>query len=83
MIEDHKEENGGASFDDVYQNLKYPKSVDLKETNESNYLMLMQAIGEDLDQSDPQFNLKEKAVHSIASGYIKNRIASDILIREF
>ena len=45
LIEDHKEEQHGAHFDDVYQNLSFAKAVDLKETNESNYLMVMQTIG--------------------------------------
>ena len=44
IIEDHKEING-AKFDDIYHNLNYQNAQKLKETNESNYLTVLQTIG--------------------------------------
>ena len=35
-----------------------------------------------LDQSDPSYELQEKAVHTIAAEYIKNRKYADIVMEE-
>ncbi len=39
-------------------------------------------LTDSLDKNDPQIDLQEKAIHTIAAEYIKNRTAGDILIEE-
>ena len=52
------------------------------ETREKLYLKTLQTIGLSLDQSDPHFEIQEKAVHTIATEYIKNRKYADIVMEE-
>ena len=49
---------------------------------EKLYLNTLQSIGLSLDQSDPSYELQEKAVHTIAAEYIKNRKYADIVMQE-
>lgn len=54
----------------------------MNDTREQLYLKILQSISKSLDQENPEFEIQEKAVHTIASEYIKNRKAGDILLEE-
>lgn len=46
------------------------------------YLKELQTICGSLNYEDARYELQEKAVHTIANEYIKNRKANDILLEE-
>ena len=81
MISADKELNG-AQFDDVFKQFSYPQAQELQETREKFYLKTLQSISSCLDPTDPQFEIMEKAVHTIAAEYIKNRKYADIVMEE-
>ena len=61
----------------------YPSAQeDLNETREKLYLKVLQTVCGSLNSSDAEYELQEKAVHTIANEYIKNRKAGDILLEE-
>ena len=77
------EEVNGDVYVDVYKPFVYPSAQnDLNETREKLYLKVLQTICGSLNSDDAEFELQEKAVHTIANEYIKNRKAGDILLEE-
>ena len=55
----------------------------MTDTREKIYLKVLQSLSDALDPDDPQYEIQQKAVHTIAAEYIKNKIGGEILIEEF
>lgn len=76
------EEMNGGEYVDVFEMFTYPEAQQLNDTREKLYLKVLQGVSESLDRESPEFEIQQKAVHTIATEYIKNRKAGDILLEE-
>ena len=72
----------GDDFNDVYAAFNFEEAQEMSEPREKLYLKVLQTLGQSLDPDDPQSELQEKAVHTIANEYIKNRKVADIMLEE-